>query len=165
MKYTDIKSIEDVKLTTDYIPYITKVAECKNIAEVTSHKEVAGKKIFSLDSPIRHLWYIMKMVDLYTDVEFDVDKIAEAYDALTQNGVLDVLFGGQEPIIPSGELVEFQQVMDMVMDDMYENERATSAILGGLKDTLGMVLNTTFDAMEEAVEEESPVKIELGVDE
>lgn len=153
MNYKKIKSIDDVKLTTEYVPYITKIAECKNIAEITSHKEVAGKKIFSIDSPIRHLWYIMKIVDLYTDIEFEPNDIADAYDILMQNGVLDALFSGEEQIIPNGELVEFKQVMDMVMDDLYENEHSVSSILCGLKDSLGMTLGTMLDAMEEVSEE------------
>lgn len=170
MNYKDIKSIDDIKLVTDYIPYIQKVSECKNIADVTSHKEIAGKKIFVADSTTRHLFYIMKLVQLYTDIEFDDSELIDAYDKLSKNSYLDALFGqvqndgaGVFSVIPLSELREFKSIMDMTMDDVYENERSTSAILGNIKDALSMVLGTMFEAAENTTEE-NPVKIELETD-
>lgn len=170
MNYKDIKSIEDIKITTDYIPYIQKVSECKNIADITSHKEVAGKKVFVADSTTRHLFYIMKLVSLYTDIEFEDNELVDAYDELNKNSYLDILFGqvksdeaGAFSAIPLSELREFKSIMDMTMDDVYENERSTSAILGNMKDALSMVLGTMLEAAENATEE-NPVKIELKTD-
>ena len=161
MNYKNIKSIDDVKLTTEYVPYITKVAECKNLADVTSHKEVAGKKIFSVNSTTRHLFYIMKLIQLYTDIEFGDDELVDAYDELCKKKVLyEILTDGG--LIPNGELVEFKQIMDMVMDDLYENERSTSAILGNLKDSIGAVLETMLDSMVEVIDDqENQVRLDV----
>lgn len=160
MNYKDIKSIEDIKITTDYIPYIQKVSECKNIADITSHKEIAGKKVFVADSTTRHLFYIMKLVSLYTDIEFDDNEFVNAYDELNRNMYLDFLFEQREEnglIIPSAipftEIAEFKAIMDMVMDDMYENERSSGAILGNMKDAIAMVFESMLEATEKSADE------------
>lgn len=160
MYYKDIKDCNDIKIITEYVPYITKVAECKNIADVTSHKEVAGKRIFVADSTTRHLFYIMKLVQLYTDVEFEDNELVEAYDTLNEKLILDDLFGQVHndgtstiPMISWLELRDFKAVMDMVIDDLYENEHSVGAILGNLKDSIGAVLGTMLDSMVEAIDE------------
>lgn len=163
MNYKDIKSVEDIKITTDYIPYIQKVSECKNVADITSHKEVAGKKVFVADSTTRHLFYIMKLVSLYTDIEFEDNEFVNAYDELNRKNILYAIFD-ENGIIPSGELQEFKKIMEMVMEDMYENERSTTSILDNVKDAIGMVIGTMLEAAGNAVEE-SPVQIELAADE
>lgn len=163
MNYKDIKSVEDIKITTDYIPYIQKVSECKNIADITSHKEIAKKKVFVADSTTRHLFYIMKLVSLYTDIEFEDNELVDAYDELNRKNILYAIFD-ENGIIPSGELQEFKKIMEMVMEDMYENERSTTSILDNVKDAIGMVIGTMLEAAGNTVEE-SPVQIELAADE
>ena len=159
MNYKEIKDINDIKITTDYIPYIQKVSECKNIVDITSHKEIAGKKVFVADSTTRHLFYIMKLVSLYTDIEFDDSELIDAYDELNKNSYLDALFErihnddkNATPMIPWTELREFKSIMDMVMDDMYENEKSLSTIFGSMKDSIAIVIDNMISAMEDAAE-------------
>ena len=162
MYYKDIKDVNDIEIITEYIPYIQKVTECKNIADVTSHKEITGKKIFALDSPTRHLFYTMKLVQLYTDVEFGDDELVDAYDELSKK---QVLYSISDDLIPESELIEFKYIMELVMNDLYENERSTGSILGNLKESIGAVLGTMLDSMVEAIDEqENQVHIELDTE-
>lgn len=156
MKYTDIKSINNVKLINKYIPFITKVAECKNLVEITSHKTIAKKKIFSVDSTTRHLFYVMKLIQLYTDVEFEDDELIDAYDELNKK---QILYSILDELIPDSELTEFKNIMEMTINDLYENERSTSAIFSNLKDAIGLMLGDLKDAVEEATEDNAQVQV------
>lgn len=148
------EAIEKIELKTDYIPYVEKVAICKEIAEATSHKEVEGSRIFSADSTTRHLFYIVKLVEVYTNIEIENNNIVLAYDTLNHARILDVLFGNEDgnvsSIIPYGELIEFEDIMRMILDDIYQNEYSMSAIFMNLKDSLGMVGNVFMQSLIEA---------------
>lgn len=146
---TNKDAVNQIELKADYIPYIEKIADCKNIADVTSHKQITeNKSVFVVDSPTRHLFFVMKLVQLYTNIEFDEMAISSAYDILNKTGALDYIFN----TIPENEQKEWKSIMDMVMDDMYENEKSTSTILGNMKDSISMVVGSMISAMEEAVD-------------
>lgn len=147
------KAVDNIKLATEYVPYVEKVAQCKGIVNATQYKNITeDKKIFVADTPTLKLFQTMKLVALYTNIEFEDEKLVEAYDILNKNGILDRLFG-EGGIVPEREQVEWKMIMDMTIDDTYENERSQGAIFGGLKESLGMVIGSVLDGMAEAIEE------------
>ena len=148
--------------TTDYVPYIEKVTHCKGIAKATTHKMVGENEYFVIDSPTRHLLYTIKLIELYTDIEIDLQNIANDYDELNKNKILGAILNA----ISEDEQTEFKFILESVMNDIYENERSVGAILGISKEAIGMTINSILEGLEETLSEESSdnIKIELATE-
>lgn len=156
------KTFEDFiakHITTTYIPYLTKVAYCQDIVEKTSHR-VAGKNrnFVTVNSPNRHLFFTMKLIELYTDIEFNtyekVDKdnnISIDYDKLKECGAAPVLISA----IPEEEFDEFTTILTMVIDDFYQNEYSLTALAYNAKESLSLseeVINSVIDDLTKQAE-------------
>lgn len=121
-------------LKTKYIPYIEKMSLCHQIVDVTSHKVVDNRKLISINTPVRYMLFITKLISLYTDIEiiFDNAENAKQYDALAEAGLIDQVVG----IIPSEEFETFNLVLNMVLDDFRDNEYSITALLYNFKESL-----------------------------
>lgn len=156
------KTFEDFiakHMTTTYIPYLTKVAYCQDIVEKTSHRIIdRNRKIVKVSSPSRHLFFTMKLIELYTDIEFntyeEVDKdnnISIDYDKLKECGAAPVLISA----IPEEELDEFTTILTMVIDDFYQNEYSLTALAYNAKESLSLseeVINSVIDDLTKQAE-------------
>jgi len=156
------KTFEDFiakHMTTTYIPYLTKVAYCQDIVEKTSHRIIDhNKKIVKVSSPNRHLFFTMKLIELYTDIEFNtyekVDKdnnISIDYDKLKECGAAPVLISA----IPEEEFDEFTTILTMVIDDFYQNEYSLTALAYNAKESLSLseeVINSVIDDLTKQAE-------------
>ena len=152
-------------ITTNYVPYIEKVTHCKSIAKATTHKMVGENEYFVIDSPTRHLLYTIKLIELYTDIEIDLQNIANDYDELNKNKILGVILNA----ISEDEQTEFKFILESVMNDIYENERSVGAILGISKEAIGMTIGSIFDGIQDAFEknevpENENIEIKLTTD-
>lgn len=125
-------------VTTKYVPFLTKVAQCKSIVQATMELQPQedGRVLFLQRTPMRYLIFSMTLLKFYTDIEYDEDednsKFAEEYDKLAATGIMDLL----PSALPVHEFKEFNTILNMVMDDYMENNRSTAAILGGALDLL-----------------------------
>ena len=54
-------------IVTDYINIASKIAHCNVIIDNTCYIEDGGIKVIKFNRVVRHIWFIMKMIDLYTD--------------------------------------------------------------------------------------------------
>lgn len=126
------------RVVKKYVPFLTKVAQCKAIVQATMEfqEQKDGKVLFLQRTPMRYLIFSMTLIKFYTDIEYDESednsKFAEEYDKLAAIGVMDLL----PSVIPTSEFKEFNTILNMVMDDYMENNRSTAAILGGALDLL-----------------------------
>ncbi len=117
-----------------YVPYIEKLTECNRIIEATCHKTVDGRKFISINTPARYLMFVMRLVDIYTDIDiaFEGTKATDAYDLLQENGLLSPILDA----IPKGEYSEFSTLLDMVLDDFRDNEYSITSMLYNFKESL-----------------------------
>ena len=136
-------------ITTDYISFLQKDAICTSIVEVTTHVESGNKKIIIVNSTSRYLLFIMRLIDLYTDIEIDFTDInfVKQYDELNKIGALNVLINS----IPENEYAEFDTILNMKMDDFRDNEYSLTAIIYNLKESLTLseeVINLVLEELQ-----------------
>ena len=116
-----------VKLTTQYIPYVNKMAIVKNIVDATSFNsiEVDGKRklgtTYKKDSPMQYILYVMTLIDKYTNIEIKYEdetySLMTQYDYLKECGVLEKILN----MIPASEMNEFATLLRMQNEDTEKN--------------------------------------------
>ena len=114
------KTFEDFikkHITTKYVDFITKCVYCDKIIESCCYIEDGDRKIVKINSTQRYLFFVMRLVDLYTDIEFG-DDVVTAYDKLNEIGAINTLIAA----IPESEYSEFSTILNMKMDDFRDNE-------------------------------------------
>lgn len=157
--------IED-RYIRDYIPQREKTSLCISIARTTSHKEIKisdkeTKEIFVSDRLNRYMIFMLKLVELYTDIDFNTDgtDIMEDYEALDEYDLIRTIIVGEEvqdpdnPMntivrcgIPLVEYERFKMFMDMAIADVEDNENNIINFLNDKATAMSMVLDTFADA-------------------
>ena len=136
-------------ITTDYIDFLQKDTVCTSIIKATTHVQSTDRNIVKVNSPSRYLLFIMKLIDLYTDIEIDFTDInfVKQYDELDKIGALNVLINS----IPENEYAEFDTILNMKMDDFRDNEYSLTAIIYNLKESLTLseeVINLVLEELQ-----------------
>lgn len=115
------ESIIQKHIVRQYVPFEEKVARAKKIIELSCYKDVVDadgntQKMFWVNSVTQRFLTIRSVIEMYTDLTFsddptkDYNMLAEKkYDALILNAV------------PIDDATEFNNIVDMVYDDEYEN--------------------------------------------
>ena len=155
---TAVKAKKDVSAmlakhkTTDYVSYETKMAEAKNIVNMSSYTiKDDGTKVFHLNTPGRYLFFCMKLVELYTDLEVDWGKgLVSDFNLLNQRS----LFNSVAELIGEVEYKEFNTVLQMTTDDEMENFRSFAGYLDTKIDTFTTLLSALEDIIPKPTEEE-----------
>ena len=146
-------------ITTQYIPFLEKDAHCTAIIKSTCYVD-KEKSIVRINSPGRYIIFVMRLIDLYTDIEIsfkDTDSV-EAYDKLNSVGAIDALMGG----IPENERTEFSTVLNMKLDDLRDNEYSITALFYGLKKDLSLFDKVLTDAFNSPQVKEVLEKLQSG---
>lgn len=133
-----------------YIPYLEKSTWCKKIITISTEKFLDDKKIYSSDTVTRHLFYIMTLVNLYTNIDVDFNKISEQYDLLAENGILKIIIS----LIPSDEREEFDMILEMMQDDFYENYRSIPSWLDTKLEAIQLLFHGYEDAIKEIIDKQ-----------
>jgi hypothetical protein len=150
-KYNLIKN----HVKTNYIDYQTKVVICKSIVKSTWEEQVQNRIIYKKDTPMQYLFFVMKLVEQYTDIEFEAEKIYDAYNALNQADVFELLFSptsDSDSLISQKEYKEFQTILNMCNDDYYENFRSLGSILETKLEAFSLATNAISEAFKEVLE-------------
>lgn len=114
------KYIDDNVKTVEYVPYVEKIVIAQDIVNKTAFKD--GEVHFN--SPLAYLFYILKLIERWTNIEIDATKLTEEYDALNKLGLVEVIVAK----IPESEKNEFDTVYQMVLDDVSRNELSTKYV-------------------------------------
>lgn len=133
-----------------YINYENKTAVCVGIVNNTWSETIEDKTIAKKNSPMQYIFFIMKLVELYTDIEFD--NIFDAYNELNRAGVFEILFvpsSNDDSVIGQKEYNEFKAILDMCNGDYYENVRSVPSIIDMNLQNLGVVLNMILDIVKD----------------
>lgn len=137
-------------MLNSYVPYEDKVAECRKIIDITSHKMVTVNdqehKIYWNNTPMQHMFYILTLISLYTDIEWtkdsgDSNENLKVYNELSKNGSIYTIIS---LIIPF-EKQSFDTVLNMVEEDTYENERSIPSYLDTKIDALELMLTSVLN--------------------
>ena len=121
-------------ITTEYVDYVTKVVYCKNIVKASCYIKDGDREFIKINSEKRYLFFVMRLIELYTDIEIDEDNVVSEYDKLNKIGAIDVLMSA----IPEKEYTEFSTLLNMEMDDFRDNEYSITALLYNLKNSFSL---------------------------
>lgn len=137
-------------ITTEYIGYLQKNVICQSIIDST-FRDNNNKGIVKINSTGCYLFFVMKLIENYTDIELDVEKhsIDYYYDELNKIGAIDVILS----TIPESEYAEFDTILKMKMDDFRENEYSLTALLYNLKQSLSLSDELVTDIVTKLTEE------------
>ena len=124
-------------ITTQYVPYLTKCTVCEGIVKACCYFKDGDREFVRIDSCNRYLFFTMKMIELYTDIEFNIteeNNLAVIYDKLAEIGATKVLMAA----IPEDEYVEFSAILSMKMDDFMDNQYSLTALAYDLKKSIDL---------------------------
>lgn len=111
-----------------YIPVTIKTAYAKKIVEAAnSHGS---------DSPGMYLLYIRSILQMYTTLELNNKNFSEDYDALQENGLVDLILNSI-----GNDLTEYQTVFNMCRDDYDKNNYTFEALIKKVLDSINNIGN------------------------
>ena len=127
-KYNELKN-EQAQITlvksvmnNHYVPLENKVTVCQKIAESAfySKTENNGKVVKKLKaySPAHYMNFHLYMVNEYTNIDIDFSNSLEEFNILNKNRLFSLIIS----LISSVELTEFQELLNMVENDLITNE-------------------------------------------
>lgn len=121
-------------VVTKYIDVATKAFWCEAIIKNTTHIKDGNMEIVKIDSVARHIVFVMRIIDLYTDIciDFKDGKYVSQYDQLNEVGAIDYIINN----IPESEYIEFNAILDMKLNDFRDNEYSITALLYNLKESV-----------------------------
>lgn len=138
-------------ITTKYIPFLTKEVYCDSIIKATSYVKDGENEFVKINSVSRYIFFVMKLIELYTDIELsdysneNGTNIATDYDKLNEIGAIDVLLKA----IPKDEYAEFTTLLNLKLDDLRDNEYSITALFYNLKNSLSISEEVINSAIEE----------------
>lgn len=147
---TDAKKASVVKkhIVVDYIPFNIKIAEAKEIVDRAHYTEISGKRVYQRNSPTAYYLFIVRIISLYTDIEWEKDEVVDMFNEFAKSGLIDEIIMS----LPKGEYDSFKTILDMVTDDDYENYRSLAGFLGTKLEALGMMLEALSNSYTEVGE-------------
>ena len=93
----------------------------------------------------------MRLIELYTDIEIDQEKVWEEYDKLNKVGAISTLMNA----IPEVEYAEFSTILNMKMDDLRDNSYSVTALFYNLKNSLSISEEIINSVIEELTKQEN----------
>lgn len=132
-------------ITTEYVSYATKIADCKRIIDSTSYTNTEPN-MFRINSPARHMLLNLQLIDRYTDIEINYKDALEIYDMLDEVDAIDYIITA----LPTKEVSKYCKIMKMMLKDFKMNERS---MIGYLDSKLASmkILGDSLDKMLENV--------------
>ena len=132
-------------IVVDYVDFLTKTVICDGIIKSTCHIKDGEREVIKINSSGKYLLFIMKLIDLYTDIEIDFKdgKYVEQYDKLNKVGAIIVL----TEAIPVAEYAEFNMVLNMKLSDFESNEYSLTALLYNTKQSLSLTSEAITEAL------------------
>lgn len=123
-------------IVNNYIDYEKKVALCNNIIDRSMYIQMDGKKIFRQNTPVRRELFLLTLLFEYTDIEGG-ENVLYTFNELNKRGILLELVTN----IPEAEYLEFNTLLDMMVDDVFANERDIVSYLDSKKNAIFTSMN------------------------
>lgn len=134
-------------LIKTYMNYLDKVAIAQTIITLSCVNQ-KNKKV-EINSAKRYVLSIMFLINSYTNISVDFDKLYTDFDALNKNGLIERFMNNSIgfEIIPTKELTEFQMILDMTMNDFMTNKYESHNFFVELIEIIASALNGKIDSM------------------
>lgn len=141
-------------ITTQYISFLEKEIICAGIVDATCHIKDGDRKIIKINSTGRYMLFVMRLIDIYTDLDIDFNDahFVKQYDELNKIGAINTLITS----IPKSEYTEFSTLLNMKLDDFRDNEYSLTAFIYNLKESLSIseeVIKSAIAEIQKQVEE------------
>ena len=105
-------------ITRTYVPYEEKVSRCQRIIDNSMYVNEESGRRFRPNTPLRYELFIITMVQCYTDIEYDIGKTLEGFNAMAECGADGCIMDAVK-----SDVGIFQSVLDMMVDDTIDAER------------------------------------------
>lgn len=150
-KGTAMETFMKKHIVTDYIGFIQKSVICDSIVKATCYAKEGDIEFVHINSANINLFFEMKIIDLYTDIEINVSEgnLAEQYDKLNKVGAVENIL----ECVPEDEYAEFNALLKMKLNDFRDNEYSITALLYNLKKSFALSSDTIGAAIEEVLKE------------
>ena len=102
-------------IKTDYVVYATKIATCQRIVQACMYDE-DGR--FAPNTPMRYMLFVVSIIELYTDIEFDATDKLSGFDDLEACGADNYIVNAV-----ASDFSKFESVMNMTVDDAVDRSR------------------------------------------
>lgn len=149
------KTFEDFinkHITTQYINFATKCVYCDGIIKASCYTKNGDREFIKINSANRYFFFVMRLIDLYTDIDISDEDVISDYDKLNEVGAINTLMAA----IPKSEYSEFSTILNMKMDDFRDNEYSLVGFLYNLKESLSLseeVINSAIAEISKQAEE------------
>ena len=138
-----------------YLPYAYKTALAKRIVESTC---LTKDNRVVIDSPAKHVTYVIMLISSYTNIEFDYANSILEYDKLKMSGVWKVLFEK----LPQEDIVEFDMILEMTYDDFITNHYDIHSYITNTVDRvsniLGIAVSPALEKLADTIDNIDPEK-------
>ncbi len=134
-------------LTKTYMNYLDKVSVAQTIVTLSCINQ--NNKKIELCSAKRYVLSVMFLINSYTNISVNFDKLYEDFDALNKNGLIERFMNNSTgiEIIPTKELKEFQMILDMTMNDFMTNKYESHNFFVELVEIIASALNSKIDSI------------------
>lgn len=136
-------------IVDDYVPFLKKVERCRTLVKCTTESttEIDGieKKFYLNNSANRHLLYMLELINYYTDIDINMLEPAKCYDELTKCKAIYLIYEN----LPAAEVGEWQMVLDMEVNDAYDNYRALPSWLDTKFETMKLFSDEFANALKD----------------
>lgn len=149
----------EVKLITNYVPYITKCNYVENLVLSTcfenkvdeNGKIVTGKK-YVRNKATQNMLYQMMLINIYTNLNIEYgnndNHITEQYDELNKYGLINYLLS----LIPKSERDAFGILLTLKNEDTYINHGSLEAVVRNSLDVfMEKVVSAGLDSMQQVL--------------
>lgn len=147
MTIEEIKSVDDVAITTKYIPIALKMLECDLIIKSAYYTTMKigdiEKKIFRQNTVAKRVLMNMMLIDKYTNIEFDKARVFDEYDKLMERELMLPIIEK----IPESEILEFHDIMESMIHDIFVNERDFVSYIDNKLEALNLSLDDMITSL------------------
>ena len=147
MTIEEIKSVDDVAIKTKYIPIALKMLECDLIIKSAYYTTMKigdiEKKIFRQNTVAKRVLLNMMLIDKYTNIEFDKARVFDEYDKLMERELMLPIIEK----IPESEILEFHDIMESMIHDIFVNERDLVSYIDNKLEALNLSLDDMITSL------------------
>lgn len=133
------------RLITEYVNFENKIDLCQSIIKNTSYSKISEEgSVWKKQNAMEFLFFNIKLISVYTDVEIEDGNVMENYNALNKLDYIATLLY----TIPQREFEEFNDIMSMCKEDQVSNERNLTSAVIDLLALFGVTNNKEIDNIE-----------------
>ena len=139
-------------ITTQYISYHEKIADCSGIVKAST--ELDG--IFKINTPAQFMMFTIQIITRYTEIEKEED-ILGMFEKLDELNLINAIISK----IPEREYASYNTILNMVQDDYMENNRSLLSFIETKVKALGLSVDAILDAIQKYVPQDVPEVAEI----